>query len=82
MPKTVEEYLYSAMEDFRIDIMIDQGPNARSVRLNLPKFTLIGATTRIGLLTAPLRSRFTLQSRLDYYDQNFRRNYPTYLQHS
>ena len=68
MPKTVEEYLYSAMEDFRIDIMIDQGPNARSVRLNLPKFTLIGATTRIGLLTAPLRSRFTLQSRLDYYD--------------
>ena len=55
------------MEDFRIDIMIDQGPNARSVRLNLPKFTLIGATTRIGLLTAPLRSRFTLQSRLDYY---------------
>jgi Holliday junction DNA helicase RuvB len=68
MPKTVEEYLYSAMEDFRIDIMIDQGPNARSVRLNLPKFTLIGATTRIGLLTAPLRSRFTLQSRLDYYN--------------
>ena len=69
MPKTVEEYLYSAMEDYRIDIMIDQGPNARSVRLNLPKFTLIGATTRIGLLTAPLRSRFTLQTRLDYYDQ-------------
>ena len=68
MPKTVEEYLYSAMEDFRIDIMIDQGPNARSVRLNLPKFSLIGATTRIGLLTAPLRSRFTLQSRLNYYD--------------
>ena len=61
MPKTVEEYLYSAMEDYRIDIMIDQGPNARSVRLNLPKFTLIGATTRLGLLTAPLRSRFTLQ---------------------
>ena len=67
IPKTVEEYLYSAMEDFRIDIMIDQGPNARSVRLNLPKFTLIGATTRAGLLTAPLRSRFTLQTRLDYY---------------
>ncbi|MEC7274503.1 MAG: Holliday junction branch migration DNA helicase RuvB [Verrucomicrobiota bacterium] len=66
--KTVEEYLYSAMEDFRIDIMIDQGPNARSVRLNLPRFTLLGATTRIGLLTAPLRSRFTLQSRLSYYD--------------
>jgi len=56
------------MEDFRIDIMIDQGPNARSVRLTLPRFTLIGATTRSGLLTAPLRSRFTLQTRLDYYD--------------
>ena len=69
IPKTVEEFLYSAMEDFRIDIMIDQGPNARSVRLELPKFTLIGATTRTGLLTAPLRSRFTLQTRLDYYNQ-------------
>lgn len=69
IPKTVEEYLYSAMEDFRIDIMIDQGPNARSVRLNIPRFTLIGATTRTGLLTAPLRSRFTLQTRLDYYDR-------------
>jgi holliday junction DNA helicase RuvB len=69
IPKTVEEYLYSAMEDFRIDIMIDQGPNARSVRLSLPRFTLIGATTRSGLLTAPLRSRFTLQTRLDYYDK-------------
>lgn len=68
IPKTVEEYLYSAMEDFRIDIMIDQGPNARSVRLSLPRFTLVGATTRAGLLTAPLRSRFTLQTRLDYYD--------------
>jgi len=68
LPKTVEEYLYSAMEDFRLDIMIDQGPNARSVRLTIPRFTLIGATTRSGLLTAPLRSRFTLQSRLDYYD--------------
>jgi len=68
IPKTVEEYLYSAMEDFRLDIMIDQGPNARSVRLNIPRFTLIGATTRSGLLTAPLRSRFTLQTRLDYYD--------------
>jgi len=67
IPKTVEEYLYSAMEDFRLDIMIDQGPNARSVRLSIPKFTLIGATTRSGLLTAPLRSRFTL-NRLDYYD--------------
>jgi Holliday junction DNA helicase RuvB len=68
IPQTVEEYLYSAMEDFRLDIMIDQGPNARSVRLPIPRFTLIGATTRSGLLTAPLRSRFTLQTRLDYYD--------------
>jgi Holliday junction DNA helicase RuvB len=65
--KSVEEYLYTAMEDFRIDILIDQGPNARSVRLDIPKFTLVGATTRSGLLTAPLRSRFTLQTRLDYY---------------
>ena len=56
------------MEDFRLDIMIDQGPNARSVRLSIPRFTLVGATTRAGLLTAPLRSRFTLQTRLDYYD--------------
>jgi hypothetical protein len=68
IPKTVEEYLYSAMEDFRLDIMIDQGPNARSVRLTIPRFTSVGATTRSGLLTAPLRSRFTLQTRLDYYD--------------
>ena len=68
IPKAVEEYLYSAMEDFRLDIMIDQGPNARSVRLSIPRFTLVGATTRSGLLTAPLRSRFTLQTRLDYYD--------------
>ena len=68
IPKTVEEYLYSAMEDFRLDIMIDQGPNARSVRLSIPRFTLVGATTRSGLLTAPLRSRFTRQTRLDYYD--------------
>ncbi len=67
IPKTVEEYLYSAMEDYRIDIMLDQGPNARSVRLNIPRFTLVGATTRMGSLTAPLRSRFTLQTRLDYY---------------
>lgn len=67
--RAVEEYLYSAMEDFRIDIMIDQGPNARSVRLNLKPFTLVGATTRTGLLTAPLRSRFTLQTRLEYYDK-------------
>jgi holliday junction DNA helicase RuvB len=70
LPKTVEEYLYSAMEDFRIDIMLDQGPNARSVRLDVPRFTLIGATTRMGLLTAPLRSRFTMQTRLDYYPRD------------
>ena len=63
----VEEYLYSAMEDFFIDIMIDQGPGARSVRLNIPRFTLLGATTRQGLLSAPLRSRFALSLRLDYY---------------
>lgn len=65
--KSVEEYLYSAMEDYCIDIMIDQGPNARSIRLNIPRFTLVGATTRTGLLSAPMRSRFTLQTRLDYY---------------
>lgn len=64
----VEEYLYAAMEDFRIDIMIDSGPNARSVQLNLNPFTLIGATTRSGLLTAPLLSRFAIKSRLEYYD--------------
>ena len=69
LPKTVEEYLYSAMEDYKIDIMIDQGPNARSVRLNIPRFSLVGATTRVGLLTAPLRTRFTLQARLDYYSR-------------
>ena len=63
----IEEYLYPAMEDFRLDIIIDQGPNARSVRLNLPKFTMIGATTRSGLISAPLRSRFGMNSRLDYY---------------
>lgn len=64
----VEEYLYSAMEDFRLDIMIDSGPNARSIQLSLPRFTLIGATTRAGLLTAPLRARFGITNRLDYYD--------------
>lgn len=63
----VEEYLYSAMEDFKIDIMIDSGPNARSVQIRLPKYTLIGATTRAGLLTSPLRDRFGINSRLDYY---------------
>jgi Holliday junction DNA helicase RuvB len=64
----IEEYLYPAMEDFRVDIMIDQGPSARSVRLNLAKFTLIGATTRSGMISAPLRSRFGMTCRLDYYD--------------
>lgn len=63
----VEEYLYAAMEDYRIDIMIDSGPNARSIQLNLNPFTLIGATTRSGLLTAPLLSRFAIKSRLEYY---------------
>lgn len=67
MQRTVEEYLYSAMEDFVIDIMIDQGANARSIRLELPRFTLVGATTRAGLISAPLRSRFGIASRLDYY---------------
>lgn len=64
----VEEYLYSAMEDYRIDIMLDSGPNARSVQIGLEPFTLIGATTRSGLLTSPLRARFGINSRLEYYD--------------
>ncbi len=63
----VEEYLYSAMEDFKLDIMIDSGPSARSVQISIPPFTLVGATTRAGLLTAPLRARFGINSRLDYY---------------
>jgi len=67
LQKTIEEYLYPAMEDFKLDIIIDQGPNARSVRLNLPRFTLIGATTRSGLLSAPLLTRFPMRERLDYY---------------
>ena len=67
LQKTIEEYLYPAMEDYKLDIIIDQGPNARSVRLNLPHFTLIGATTRSGLLTAPLLTRFPVRERLDYY---------------
>lgn len=67
LPKTVEEYLFSAMEDFCIDVLIDQGPNARSVRITIPPFTLLGATTRSGLLSAPLRTRFTLQTHLHYY---------------
>ncbi len=64
----VEEYLYSAMEDFQLDIVIDKGPSARTIQLALPRFTLIGATTRAGLITAPLRSRFGITCRLDYYD--------------
>ncbi len=67
LQKTIEEYLYPAMEDFKLDIIIDQGPNARSIRLNLPRFTLIGATTRSGLLTAPLLTRFGVRERVDYY---------------
>lgn len=63
----IEEYLYPAMEDYKVDIIIDQGPNARSVRLNLPRFTLVGATTRSGMISAPLRSRFGMTCRLDYY---------------
>ncbi len=69
LSNVVEEYLYAAMEDFRIDIMIDTGPNARSVQINLNPFTLIGATTRSGLLTSPLLSRFGIKSRLEYYDK-------------
>ncbi len=63
----VEEYLYSAMEDYKLDIMIDRGPSARSIQLNLPRFTLIGATTRVGLLTPPMRARFGVVARLDFY---------------
>jgi Holliday junction DNA helicase RuvB len=70
----VEEYLYAAMEDFRIDIMIDSGPNARSVQLTINPFTLIGATTRSGLLSAPLLSRFGIKSRLEYYDAETLKN--------
>ena len=68
LSKIVEEYLYPAMEDFKLDIIIDAGPNARSVRLNLKRFTLVGATTRSGLLTSPLRSRFGITQRLDFYN--------------
>jgi Holliday junction DNA helicase RuvB len=64
----IEEFLYSAMEDYRLDIMIESGPNARSIQISLPKFTIVGATTRAGLLTAPLRSRFGIINRLDYYN--------------
>lgn len=68
LPKTAEEYLYSAMEDFSLDLMIDSGPNARSVQVKLNPFTLVGATTRSGLLSAPMRSRFLISLRLDYYE--------------
>ena len=68
LSSVVEEYLYSAMEDFKIDIMIESGPNARSVQINLNPFTLVGATTRSGLLTSPMRARFGIQSRLQYYN--------------
>jgi Holliday junction DNA helicase RuvB len=64
----IEEYLYSAMEDYKLDIMIDSGPNARSVQISLPKYTLVGATTRAGMLSSPLRDRFGIKFRLDYYD--------------
>ncbi len=68
MPRAAEEYLYSAMEDFSLDLMIDNGPNARTVQVKLNPFTLVGATTRSGLLSAPMRSRFLISLRLDYYD--------------
>ena len=68
LPRTIEEYLYSAMEDFSLDLIIDSGPNARSVPIKLNPFTLVGATTKSGLLSSPLRTRFAIQLRLDYYD--------------
>jgi Holliday junction DNA helicase RuvB len=68
LPRTIEEYLYPAMEDFQLDIVIGKGPSARSIRLDLPRFTLVGATTRTGLITGPLRDRFGLVARLDYYE--------------
>src|SRR3979411_252255 len=74
LSNVVEEYLYAAMEDYRIDIMIDSGPSARSIQLNLNPFTLIGATTRSGLLTAPLRSRFGITCRMEYYDSGVLKN--------
>ena len=73
LSRVVEEYLYSAMEDYRIDIMIDKGPGARSVQLSLNPFTLVGATTRSGLLTSPLRARFGINSHLEYYDHRILR---------
>lgn len=74
LSSVVEEYLYSAMEDYTIDIMIDSGPSARTVQIKLPQYTLVGATTRAGLLTAPLRDRFGIKSRLDYYDSSLLTN--------
>src|SRR3546814_10556115 len=68
LPRVVEEVLYPAMEDFQIDIVLGKGPAARSIRLDLPRFTLVGATTRTGSITGPLRDRFGLVARLDYYD--------------
>jgi holliday junction DNA helicase RuvB len=68
LSKTIEEYLYPAMEDFSLDLLIDSGPSSRSVQIKLNRFTLVGATTRVGLLSSPLRSRFTFTSRLDYYE--------------
>ena len=67
LPRMVEEVLYPAMEDFQLDIVIGKGPSARSIRLDLPRFTLVGATTRTGLITGPLRDRFGFVARLDYY---------------
>src|SRR5687767_8023373 len=67
LPRTVEEVLYPAMEDFKLDIVLGQGPAARSIRLDLPRFTLVGATTRTGLITGPLRDRFGFVARLDHY---------------
>lgn len=69
----VEEYLYSAMEDYKLDIMIDSGPNARMIQISLPRYTLVGATTRAGMLTSPLRDRFGIRFRLDYYEADFLR---------
>src|SRR3546814_750168 len=68
LPRVVEEVLYPAMEDFQIDIVLGKGPAARSIRLDLPRFTLVGATTRTGSITGPLRARFGLVARLDYYE--------------
>ena len=68
LPRAVEEVLYPAMEDFQLDIVIGRGPSARSIRLDLPRFTLVGATTRAGLITGPLRDRFGFVARLEYYE--------------